>query len=312
MSQKHRLLRCFFENHLFFRTTGNTKPVFPNCFQIQVIISLHKVYMMGKVFILICICAGHFFCSGQQDRTLKLSHAEPLYIDLIRDLGARKGEKELNVGFGVNDYKHFTNYSGFFEYEFAPFNRLGFEVEVPFQFYHGPGLEAEVPENGLEGLKLATQYTFCVSAKYQTSLAFGYIQEFELASFNGLRRREGFLDGTLYNPIFIAAKRWTSNLHTLIYTGPILEQHFSSKDLHLSYQLNANVHYILPGTSNFIGLETNIEFTDAHASVVFRPQMKLKISPGLALGWVTGIPANMEKEGISLMARVIWEPRKKK
>lgn len=33
----------------------------------------------------------------------KILHAEPLYIDLIRDLGARKGEKEWNVGFGLAD-----------------------------------------------------------------------------------------------------------------------------------------------------------------------------------------------------------------
>ena len=33
----------------------------------------------------------------------KILHAEPLYIDLIRDLGARKGEKEWNIGFGLTD-----------------------------------------------------------------------------------------------------------------------------------------------------------------------------------------------------------------
>jgi hypothetical protein len=33
----------------------------------------------------------------------KVLHAEPLYIDLIRDLGARKGEKEWNVGMGLTD-----------------------------------------------------------------------------------------------------------------------------------------------------------------------------------------------------------------
>lgn len=34
---------------------------------------------------------------------LKLLHAEPLFIDLIRDLGARKGEKEWNFGLGLTD-----------------------------------------------------------------------------------------------------------------------------------------------------------------------------------------------------------------
>lgn len=272
---------------------------------------------MGKIFVLICISLGSI-SFAQQGTTLqtpdklKLSHAEPLYMDLIRDLGARKGEQEFNVGFGFHDYRKFMSYSGFMEYEFAPFDRLGFEVEVPFQFYQGTGLEEELPENRLEGVKLATQYTFCVSEKYQTSLAVGYIQEFELTSFNGFSRNERFVGGTLYNPIFVAAKRWTPNLHTLIYTGPVLEHNFTHKTLDVSCQLNANVHYILPGTSNFIGLETNFEFSDEENSVIFRPQMKMKISQGISLGWVTGIPANMEKQGISMMARVIWEPQKKK
>ena len=33
----------------------------------------------------------------------KVLHAEPLYIDLIRDLGARKGEREWNIGLGMTD-----------------------------------------------------------------------------------------------------------------------------------------------------------------------------------------------------------------
>ncbi len=33
----------------------------------------------------------------------KVLHAEPLFIDLIRDLGARKGEREWNIGFGMTD-----------------------------------------------------------------------------------------------------------------------------------------------------------------------------------------------------------------
>lgn len=39
----------------------------------------------------------------------KVLHAEPLFIDLIRDLGARKGEKEWNVGLGLTDKMPTTN-----------------------------------------------------------------------------------------------------------------------------------------------------------------------------------------------------------
>ena len=40
----------------------------------------------------------------------KVLHAEPLYIDLIRDLGARKGEKEWNFGYGLTDFNDFDEY----------------------------------------------------------------------------------------------------------------------------------------------------------------------------------------------------------
>ena len=33
-----------------------------------------------------------------QSKPLKVDHAEPLYVDLIRDLGPHKGEKEWNIG----------------------------------------------------------------------------------------------------------------------------------------------------------------------------------------------------------------------
>ena len=67
----------------------------------------------------------------------KVLHAEPLYIDLIRDLGARKGEKEWNVGMGLTDNYGYDSHDVLVEYEWAPVNRLGLEVEVPVTFYAG-------------------------------------------------------------------------------------------------------------------------------------------------------------------------------
>lgn len=53
----------------------------------------------------------------------KVLHAEPLFIDLIRDLGARKGEKEWNVGLGLTDNLKFDAYEALIEYEWAPIDR---------------------------------------------------------------------------------------------------------------------------------------------------------------------------------------------
>jgi hypothetical protein len=76
----------------------------------------------------------------------KLLHAEPLYIDLIRDLGARKGEKEWNVGLGLIDNNNYDKYEALVEYEFAPIDRLGLEIELPFSFYYPTSDNGEAPK----------------------------------------------------------------------------------------------------------------------------------------------------------------------
>ena len=247
--------------------------------------------------------------TAEKPKPLKINHAEPLYLDLIRDLGAIKGEKELNFGMGVDDYKEYMSYSGFMEYEFAVANRLGVEVEVPFKFYQDVGgvETTATPQNRIEGLKVATQYTFLVSEKYQTSMAVGYIQEFEFSSFSSIDHHGKFLEGILYNPIFIVAKKWTPNVHTLLYTGPVFEQHLDSNDINTIGQVNASFHYSFAG-GNFIGLEPNMEFMKNESSVTFRPQIKQKLSDGLYLGFVTGIPTAFKEKGLSFMTRIIWEP----
>ena len=102
----------------------------------------------------------------EQNRNIKLPdkvlHAEPLYIDLIRDLDARKGENEWNVGLGFTDMQRYDKYTALVEYEFAPVNRLGLEVELPVTVYlPQPGFHKDsVPSNRIESFKLAAQYSF--------------------------------------------------------------------------------------------------------------------------------------------------------
>lgn len=137
----------------------------------------------------------------------KILHAEPLYIDLIRDLGARKGEKEWNVGFGLADANTYDKYTALVEYEWAPIDRLGLEIELHFSFYYPLANDIQAPNSKLNGLKLAAQYSFLVSEKYKTSLAIGYIHEFEMTEFKNYDS-DRFFKGNLYNPFFVAAKRW--------------------------------------------------------------------------------------------------------
>jgi hypothetical protein len=242
----------------------------------------------------------------------KVLHAEPLYIDLIRDLGARKGEQEWNVGVGLTDHLHHDRYTALVEYEWAPINRLGLEVEVPFTFYtrNQDAENKPRPSNRLESLKTAFQYTFFVSQKLQTSMAFGYINELELVDLNKLST-SSMLKANVYNPFFIVARRWGYNFHSLLYTGPRIEQAFAGNQWHTAFEVNTNVHYMITGTKNFIGIELNKSLASQYFDMVIRPQMRVSIADNLLIGIVAGIPVNRNNERLSSFIRLIYEPKHK-
>ena len=238
----------------------------------------------------------------------KILHAEPLYIDLIRDLGARKGEREWNIGLGITDNKTFDSYEALIEYEFAPINRLGLEVELPFSLYYQNESDAIAPKNKLNSIKIAAQYTFLVSEKAKTSLALGYINEFELNDFNQYGNGQLFT-GNAFNPFLVAAKRWGQNFHTLLYAGPFIENHFEHKSMTTSWQINSNVHYMIDGTRNFIGIEFNKEIYKTDFDMTIRPQMRVAVTDNVLIGIVTGIPITRENERFSSFLRLIYEPK---
>jgi hypothetical protein len=237
----------------------------------------------------------------------KVLHAEPLYIDLIRDLGARKGEKEWNVAFGLQDNQRYDEYEALVEYEWAPVDRLGLEVELPFSFYYPTAENSTAPSSKLNSLKMAAQYSFYVSDKHNLSMALGYIHEFEMTSFNEYRSQSVF-KGNVFNPFFIGAKRLNNNFHTLIYTGPAISKHFGQDGLEFNWQVNSNIHYMITGTRNFIGVELNKEFYKDDFDMVIRPQMRLGINDRLMIGIVTGIPVKRENQRFSSFLRIIYEP----
>lgn len=282
--------------------------------------------MKKHIFLAVTIVITATTCFAQEDKNLKDSlyisevehkkgrsknlHAEPLYIDLIRDLGARKGEKEWNIGMGITDNKTHDSYTALVEYEFAPIDRLGLEIELPFSFYYPIDKEISAPKNKLNSVKLAAQYTFLVSEKAKTSLAIGYIHEFEMNEFSNYKKETVFT-GNIYNPFFVAAKRWGQNFHTLLYTGPMFEQHFNSNSIHTLWQINSNFHYMIDGTRNFIGIEFNKEVQKHDFDMTIRPQMRVGVTENLMIGIVTGIPISRENERFSSFLRLIYEPKHK-
>lgn len=243
---------------------------------------------------------------GLKDKVL---HAEPIFVDLIRDLGARKGEKEWNVGFGLTDKSRYDRYESLIEYEFAPIDRLGLEIEIPVTIIaaNSKELKDSLPSNRIESLKLAAQWSFFVSDKLNTTLALGYINEFLFSDLNVIQQSPVF-QGNLYNPFLIAAKRWGNNFHTLIYAGPHIEQSFRHNHVHINHHVNTNFHYMIPGTRNFIGIEINQVFEKNEVNTVLRPQMRVGLADNLLIGIVGGIPINKDYERLSSFIRIIYEP----
>lgn len=238
----------------------------------------------------------------------KVLHAEPLYIDLIRDLGARKGEAEWNVGLGLFNKKKYDEILFFVEYEWAVVDRLGLEIEIPVNFFtpHSGTDPDERPNNQIESLKLAAQWTFYVNTKTSTSLALGYLNEIFFSPPQAIKSRI-FMENK-YNPFIVAAKRWGNNWHSLIYAGPQIFQTFDSSSIYSRLEWNSNLHYMLPGTRNFIGIEINKYAYKNDFFAVFRPQMRLQIKDNFLIGIVTGIPISYSNQNLSTFFRIIWEP----
>lgn len=244
----------------------------------------------------------------ESDFPAKVLHAEPLYIDLIRDLGACRGEREWNIGFGLTDKLNFDSHEALIEYEWAPINRLGLELELPFTFYAPvKGISRDsVPAHRLNGLKTAAQWTVMANTDISTSIALGYIHEFKLADFRSLKNSG--LTGHKYNTFLVIAKRWGSQFHSLIYTGPVIEKYFSSNHPHTVFEINTSFHYMISGTRNFIGIELNKSKDAVDFDMVIRPQMRISISEDTMVGIVVGIPVTRENERLSSFVRLIWEP----
>lgn len=241
-------------------------------------------------------------------KPVKISHAEPIFQDLVRDLGARKGEKEFNLGANFSDAKNYRENAYLAEYEFAPVNRLGLEVETDFSFFSPKKNTAKenIPGNRLDEIKLSAQYTFFVSEKAQTSIAIGYAQAFEFNEFH--QYGEGkLITGLVYSPFFVAAKKWGSNIHTIVYSYPMIHQQLGETATTVDWQVNSSVMYALPNSKHFIGIEVNQEINHEKLSVTYRPQVKIKLDSHYAIGMAAGIPRNSDQKSVSAFFRLIYE-----
>lgn len=253
--------------------------------------------------------SSNLITAQTNSKTVKVSHAEPIFQDLVRDLGARKGEKEFNLGADFSSAKNYREHGYLAEYEFAPLNRLGLEVETDFSFFSpkNGSLKQEIPGNRLDGLRFSSQYSFYVNEKARMSMAIGYTQIFEFNDFKNYGN-EKLITGLVYSPFFIVAKRWGSHFHTLMYAYPLIKHDFGTTTTPVDWEINSSIMYTLSNTGHFIGVEVNKEISHGKIMATIRPQVKIKLDSHFAIGIVTGIPLHNQKQSNSSFFRLVYEP----
>ena len=148
-----------------------------------------SVLINNLIFVVLLIASTSIYAQTEVPpvKIPKVHHIEPLYVDLVRDLGARKGEKELNIAGDFKNTSTYSEYAVLAEYEFAPIDRLGLEIETDFSFYKQISDVNDIPKNKLDNLRLSAQYSFYVSPKYATTLALGYTQIIDFTAIRKLR-----------------------------------------------------------------------------------------------------------------------------
>ena len=258
------------------------------------------------IFLVIVSCNSYAQTEIPPQKIPKVHHIEPLYIDLVRDLGARKGEKELNIAGDFKNTSTYSEYAVLAEYEFAPIDRLGLEIETDFSFFKQISDIKDIPKNKLDNLRLSAQYSFYVSPKYSTTLAFGYTQIFDFTAFENYDDSP-LITGLQYSPFIVAAKRWGANFHTLVFAGPIFKHEFNTEYTDVDWQFNTSFDYAIPNSSHFVGIEFNKQLVDGKFEMVMRPQGKIQINKALAIGLVAGFPITKSEDKFSSFFRVIYE-----
>jgi hypothetical protein len=91
------------------------------------------------------------------------------------------------------------------------------------------------------------------------------------------------------------------------YIGPQFTQHFSENSIQTNWQITSNIHYMISGTRNFVGLGSNKEINNNDFDMTIRPQMRVEITDNLLIGIVTRIPVKIENQRFSSSLRLIYE-----
>lgn len=184
---------------------------------------------------------------------------EPLRFDLVRGLGARRGEFEANVLMSST----------------GPFDGLHWAPEIEWAFADRHALEFEIPmhNRNVEALKIAVQGTF--REQYPV-----FIHGWQFIG-------EGVLAGAgEFTAIYIAGRRFGSRFSMLGMLGPSLR--VDAAGLTADLVLNPSVFFDV-GERTTIGLENIARLRGKHSQVTTLPQIHVQLGRHFRLQAGTGV-----------------------
>lgn len=260
-------------------------------------------------------CLFLYFCLSlspllAQESAPKVKHADPVYEDLITELGAKKGANELNVNFGYRNMeeRHHLVLSQL-ELEYAPIDNLGFEITLPYTAYF-TNTEADLQrrDNRIEFLQWGVQYTFYSSLEKGLSLAFSFQNTYGQEEDYKPDNADGFtVENIRYLPYLIAAKNWQDTWFLLFSGGTELNQDLVDNDVGFEHQLNTAFHYGFSENDHFIGIELNKSLEEGDFEMMMRPQLILEVSDSFTLGSTIGIPVLISDTRWTAFLRLAYE-----
>ena len=239
--------------------------------------------------------------SGQQPVKQNIKHVEPLQVDLIQDLNARKGDRQLEIDFEIDLEHRYNAVSVELEYEHAFSQRLGMEIAIPLSLYGmKPGYNTgeNVLHNKVEGLKLGLQYTFSTIQRARTTMAIALIHENHFHSFTSIKKGSHFIKGYSETAALVAARRWGRRIHTMLYTGPEWEL-MSGTVLKPILHTDLSIHWQLT-KHQFIGVEYVYKSGKEEVPEIY-PQVKMALTRHTALCLAAAIPAKRTQEGVNIL-----------
>ncbi len=214
---------------------------------------------------------------------------EPMVFDLVRGLGARRGEFEINVLNIVPFQKGKPKYEWAPEVEWVPYDGLGVEFEVP------------IFDTRIVALKTAAQYTF------GTALDDSFIHGIQGILYYDVRNGD-WIPTALYLAGLRLDETWSLFSMWGVSVGPQTfpfadEAPRQGTDLILNLSLFANVTEWL-----VLGVETNFSRQlRGPSEFLLMPQAHVELSEHFTAQFGVGLRDDVEGRSPEIGFRIIWE-----